>query len=59
MTWMVLQPEQRKPEEYWLCRCMCGNYVTVVASQLRNGEVTMCPECAWDALDKLLAMEEG
>lgn len=38
-----VNPENKKSTNaHWLCKCDCGNEVTVISTTLRNGESTSC-----------------
>ena len=41
--WTVLgRAPNRKRAVMWLCRCDCGNFISVQASNLKNGNVNSC-----------------
>jgi hypothetical protein len=39
------QDLHKKSRRYWLCRCVCGNILTVSTTQLREKDIVCCEKC--------------
>lgn len=39
-------PNNKKKQTYWLCKCDCGNVSIVTTTDLKSGKTTQCIKCA-------------
>jgi hypothetical protein len=45
--WLVIERDQTRRQEAFLCYCDCGAEVVVLAASLRRGRSTQCHSCAF------------
>jgi len=60
-NWEVIDfaPPRSKGEQYWRCKCACGNIGEVAGSALRLGRSTKCQDCANNKLADLTGVHFG
>jgi hypothetical protein len=53
LTVLVYSHSTRRRMAMWLCRCKCGNLVTVSGADLRRNHQIGCLECSWERKKKV------
>lgn len=41
----ALKEQGKQVRTYWICKCECGNYTSVLSEHLRNNKTKSCGEC--------------
>ena len=54
-----IYPSSKKHEAKWLCKCDCGNTITVIHHNLLNGHVHCCKECKSNKLKDIKGQKFG